>query len=185
MLSRSAFARLAGISCYLCRREPPDLLARRLAELDDRRRALEQRFGRGPVRLSVGSSLFFGTALAHPDLLDHVDEFRVGTAALLGVSSSIGPQYIDFLSPDTFRLELEIMQVRGDRSILPIGLYDADPKDLIFAEGLSVDVVFSDHLVLKSIPGFPVREGDLLSCRMNYYSLNRLLGSPHMKFELI
>lgn len=184
LVSNSGFARLSGISCYLCQHTPEDTLACQLSDLNGRLDVLSEWAGMRRLHLSVGSSLFFGAAVHHSELFDRITDFRIGTAALLGVSSSVGPQYIDFLSSDTFRLELEIMQVKGDRLILPIGLCDANPKDLLFSDQLTVDTVFSDHLVLKLVPGFAAHEGDVISCRLNYYSLNRLLMSPYAKFAM-
>lgn len=182
LLSNTPQVRLAGVSVYLCRSEPIKLLSARLAELSKRLQELCKTTNMDRIGLSAGSSLFFGKAVCHSDLFRNITDYRIGTSALLGISTSIGPKYIDFPTPETFHLEMDLIQLKGDKLILPIGICDTDPKDLFFDEGFEVEEIFSDHLVLKRPKDCDMNENSTITCRLNYYSLNRLFMSPYVQF---
>lgn len=136
-------------------------------------------------RRSGGASNAFHTFLLDGELPPAINHLRLGTAPLLGISTSHGPRAIDGWDRDTFLLEAEVIEVKRHRreALLSLGHLDA-PADSIYPTepGIIVRRASSDHTVV----GFdeaasPLSPGDAVRFRLGYYALNRLMLSPYTR----
>ncbi|KZL09444.1 hypothetical protein PsAD2_04044 [Pseudovibrio axinellae] len=183
LIRGSPYTQLDSIACYLSNEETSEHYQATFEQICDLRKALMADLQLNYLRLSVGSSLCFGTLYKEPHLLASLDEYRLGTAILLGISSSVGNQKIEGLSQNTFHLEVDIMQEKGRQLIIPIGLCDVNPNDLICPNGVKVEHAFSDHLVLSRDSSWEPKVRGTVVFQLNYYSLNRLMMSPYVTFR--
>ncbi len=149
---------------------------------------IEQERGIALSILSGGSTNVFSSLTLAGKHIAGVNQLRIGTAILLGISSSIGPRHIEGFYHDTFVLDAELIEVKKrDRllGILSLGQLDTEPEYL-FPTSPGVTVVESsrDHVIvdLTESPQ-PPRVGDYISFRLGYFALSRLTVSPYVKIE--
>jgi predicted amino acid racemase len=160
-----------------------------LARLVALGRELEQECGQPLPLISGGSTSILRTQVLPGHATPGVNNVRLGTAILLGISSSVGPQPIAGFHQDTFVLEAELIEVkRSDRLIglVAMGTIDAHPAHL-FPEnpGITVIDAASDHTLVDLTAADPApRVGERLGFRLGYFGLNRAAISPfvHQQF---
>jgi predicted amino acid racemase len=149
---------------------------------------VEQEYGVGLSAVSGGSTNVFSSLTRAGKHIAGVNQLRIGTAILLGISSSIGPRRIEGFHHDTFVLDAELIEVKKrDRllGILSLGQLDTEPEYLFPTfPGVTVIGSSSDHTIvdLTESPQ-PPRVGDRISFRLGYFALSRLTVSPYVKIE--
>jgi predicted amino acid racemase len=149
---------------------------------------IEQESGIALSILSGGSTNVFDSLTLKSNHITGVNQLRIGTAILLGISSSIGPRHIEGFYHDTFVLDAELIEVKKrDRllGILSLGQLDTEPEYLFpISPGVTVVESSSDHTIvdLTDSPQSP-RVGDYISFRLGYFALSRLTVSPYVKIE--
>ncbi|MGE5841533.1 MAG: alanine racemase [Deltaproteobacteria bacterium] len=138
--------------------------------------------------VSGGSSNVFRSLVLEGEPVPGLNQLRIGTAILLGLSASIGPRRIQDFHHDTFVLDAELIEVKKrDRilGILALGTLDADPRFLFPKQrGIQVLRATSDHTLVdltESQDSFGV--GNRLSFELGYPALSRLLASSHSQIE--
>ena len=117
-----------------------------------------------------------------------MNQLRIGTAILLGLSASIGPRRIQGFHHDTFLLDAELIEVKTrDKifGILSLGSLDVDPQFLFPSEpGIRVLRATSDHTLVdltQSQVSWGV--GDRLVFELGYPALSRLVASNQAHIE--
>jgi predicted amino acid racemase len=169
---------LAGLGVYLDFRSDDALVRRKSREFA----ALASSAGIELPLRSGGSSNVFHTLLLDGELPPAINHLRIGTAPLLGISSSHGPRGIEGWDRDTFLLEAEVIEVKRGRpeALLALGHLDA-PSEYLYPRDPGVVVLrsSSDHTVVdfEKAPA-PLGAGDRLKFHLGYYALNRLMISP-------
>ena len=149
---------------------------------------IEQESGIELSIVSGGSTNVFHSLMLEGKQVTGVNQLRIGTAILLGISSSIGPIHIEGFQHDTFVLEAELIEVKKrDRlfGILSLGQLDTEPEYLFpTSPGVSVVGSSSDHTMvdLTESPRPPL-VGDRISFHLGYFALSRLMVSPYVKME--
>jgi predicted amino acid racemase len=150
-------------------------------------RKVEAELGRPLALLSGGSSNIFRTFSVEGHTNPGVNHLRIGTAVLLGFSSSLTPVTIPGFERDTFVLQAEVIEVKSGRSgetVLALGWLDTDPRFLFPVHpGVAVRDASSDHLMVRMDP--PARVGDWVSFRLGYPALCRLMTSPYVQIEYV
>jgi predicted amino acid racemase len=140
-----------------------------------------------PTMLSGGSSNIFRTLAVEGQPNPGINHLRIGTAILLGFSSSLNPITIDGFERDTFILQVEVIEVKAKKpgeAILALGKLDTDPQFLFpMNPGVIIREASSDHLMVRMGP--PPRVGDWVSFRLGYPALCRLMASPYTQVEYI
>lgn len=181
---------LRGLGVYFQYQGDTDFHATTLARLVALRRELEQACGRALPVISGGSTSILRTQILAGRETPDVNNVRLGTAILLGIASSVGPQPIAGFYQDTFVLEAELIEVkRSDRLIglLAMGSIDAHPAHL-FPEtpGVAVIDAASDHTIVDlTAADPPPRVGDRLAFRLGYFALNRAAISPFVHQQYV
>ena len=151
-------------------------------------RKVEQECGYAIPVVSGGSTNVFSSLTLAGKHITGINQLRIGTAILLGISSSIGPRHIEGFYHDTFVLAAELIEVKKrDRllGILSLGQLDTEPEYLFpISPGVTVIGSSSDHTIvdLTDSPQ-PPRVGDYISFRLGYFALSRLTVSPFVKIE--
>jgi predicted amino acid racemase len=177
--------RLAGIGSYFHLASGSDLHAMALNRLVESARRIEIERGKPLETISGGSSNIFRTIVLEGRRNPGVNHLRIGTAILLGFSSSLNPVTISGFERDTFVLSVEVIEVKKHRpgdAILAVGKVDTDPHFLFpMAPGFKLKEATSDHLV-ASIEPCP-RVGDWIAFRLGYPALCRLMVSPYVQVE--
>lgn len=140
-----------------------------------------------PVVSGVSSNVFRSLVL-EGDSVPGMNQLRIGTAILLGLSASIGPRRIQGYHHDTFLLDAELIEVkRRDRTLglLSLGTLDVDPQFLFSTQaGIRVLRATSDHtLVDLTDSQVSWGVGDRLVFELGYPALSRLLASDHAQIE--
>ncbi len=134
---------------------------------------------------SGGASNVFHTFLLDGELPAPINHLRIGTAPLLGISTSHGPRVIDGWDRDTFLLEAEVIEVKRARpeAILALGHLEAPPEYLYpTTPGIVILRSSSDHTVVEfDEAGNRLAAGDLVRFRLGYYAMNRLMLSPYTR----
>ena len=149
---------------------------------------VEQEYGVGLSAVSGGSTNVFHSLTLEGKQVAGVNQLRIGTAILLGISSSIGPIHIKGFYHDTFVLDAELIEVKKrDRllGILSLGQLDTEPEYLFpISPGVTVFESSRDHVIvdLTESPQSP-RVGDYISFQLGYFALSRLMVSPYVKIE--
>ena len=149
---------------------------------------VEQEYGVGLSAVSGGSTNVFSSLTLAGKHIAGVNQLRIGTAILLGISSSIGPRHIEGFYNDTFVLDAELIEVKKrDRllGILSLGQLDTEPEYLFpISPGVTVVESSRDHVIvdLTESPQTP-RVGDYISFHLGYFALSRLTVSPYVKIE--
>ena len=138
--------------------------------------------------ISGGSTNVFRSLILEGKNITGVNQLRIGTSILLGISSSIGPRRIKGFYHDTFILDAELIEIKKrDRllGILSLGQIDIDPQ-YIFPTSPGITVVGSstDHTIVDLTESSQsLQVGDRLSFNLGYYALSRLMVSPYVKKE--
>ena len=151
-------------------------------------RKVEQECGSAIPVVSGGSTNVFSSLTLAGKHITGINQLRIGTAILLGISSSIGPRHIEGFYHDTFVLAAELIEVKKrDRllGILSLGQLDTEPEYLFpISPGVTVVESSSDHTIvdLTDSPQSP-RVGDIISFYLGYFALSRLMFSPYVKIE--
>ena len=149
---------------------------------------IEQESGITLSIVSGGSTNVFHSLTLEGKSIAGVNQLRIGTAILLGISSSIGPRHIEGFYHDTFVLDAELIEVKKrDRllGILSLGQLDTEPEYLFpISPGVTVIGSSSDHTIVD-LTDSPqsLHVGDCISFRLGYFSLARLTVSPYVKIE--
>jgi len=151
-------------------------------------RKVEQECGYAIPVVSGGSTNVFSSLTLAGKHIVGVNQLRIGTAILLGISSSIGPRHIEGFYNDTFVLDAELIEVKKrDRllGILSLGKLDTEPEYLFpVSPGVTVVKSTSDHIVVDLTESQqPPRVGDRISFQLGYFALSRLMVSPYVKIE--
>lgn len=111
---------------------------------------VEQEYGVGLSAVSGGSTNVFSSLTLAGKHIAGVNQLRIGTAILLGISSSIGPRHIEGFYHDTFVLDAELIEVKKrDRllGILALGQLDTEPEYLFpISPGVTVVESSRDHV---------------------------------------
>lgn len=138
--------------------------------------------------LSGGSSNVFRSLMLEGRSVPGMNQLRIGTAILLGLSASIGPRRIQGFHHDTFLLDAELIEVkRRDKTfgILSLGTLDADPQFLFPTQpGVRVLRATSDHTLVdltESQVSWGV--GDRLVFELGYPALSRLVATNQAHIE--
>jgi predicted amino acid racemase len=140
--------------------------------------------------VSGGSSNVFRSLVLEGESVPGMNQLRIGTAILLGLSASIGPRRIQGFHHDTFLLEAELIEVkRKDRTfgILALGTIDVDPQFLFPTQsGIRVQRATSDHtLVDLTESQVSCRVGERLVFELGYPALTRLIASDQANIEYL
>ena len=182
--------RLNGLGVYFQYQGDSDFHTDTLAQLVGLGRDIEQSIGQPLPVISGGSTSILRTQVLAGRQNPGVNNVRLGTAILLGISSSVGPQPIEGFHQDAFVLEAELTEIkRRDRLIglLAMGIIDAHPAHLFpETEGIEVIDAASDHTLvdLSAVDPAP-RVGDRLGFRLGYFALNRAAISPFVHQQYV
>jgi predicted amino acid racemase len=174
-----------GIGAYFHMASDSELHLQGLQALVRLAKQIEREAGQPPALLSAGSSNIFRTLAVEGRPNPGINHLRIGTAILLGFSSSLNPITIDGFERDTFVLQVEVIEVKTKKpgqAILALGKLDADPQFLFpLNPDLIVREASSDHLTIQT--DTPSRVGDWISFRLGYPALSRLVVSPYVQIE--
>ncbi|MEJ5360009.1 MAG: alanine racemase [Desulfobacterales bacterium] len=177
--------RFLGLGAYFSMTSSPELRREGLEALCRLARRIENETGRPLAVVSGGSSNIFHALAVDGQPNPGVNHLRIGTAILLGFSSSLEPVTLPGFERDTFRLEAEVIEVKTGsppEAILALGTIEVEPRFLFpLQSGVAVREASSDHLLVR-LPG-PARAGDRLSFRLGYPALSRLAASPYVSWE--
>jgi len=179
---------LQGLGAYFAYTSEREFQAASLQRLVTLVKKIEEECGlRLPV-ISGGSTNVFGNFALENKSVKGVNQLRIGTAILLGISSSIGPRRIQGFHHDTFVLKAELIEIKKrDRLIgmLSLGQLDAAQEFLFpLAPGVTIVRASSDHTLVDVTDMDPKpRVGDTLAFQLGYYSLMRLMASPYVRLE--
>jgi predicted amino acid racemase len=179
--------RLAGLGAYFHLASGAGLHTRALSQLVALANRIETGLGKPLALLSGGSSNIFRTLAVEGHPNPGINHVRIGTAILLGFSSSLNPVTIDGFERDTFVLVAEVIEVKNRRpgeAILALGKVDTDPQFLFpLTPGLTVKDATSDHLLISTENR--VRLGDWVPFHLGYPALCRLTASPYVRIEYV
>ena len=179
---------LEGLGIYFPYRSEGNFHMEKQQYLVAMAKEIEQESGIALSIVSGGSSNVFHSLTLEGKQVTGVNQLRIGTAILLGISSSIGPIHIKGFYNDTFVLDAELIEVKKrDRllGILSLGQLDTEPEYLFpISPGVTVIGSSSDHTVvdLTESPQTP-SVGDRISFHLGYFALSRLMVSPYVKME--
>ncbi len=181
---------LSGLGIYFEFHGDGDFQAETLVRLRDLADRLGQELGAPLPVISGGSTSIIRTQLLDGRKPAGVNNVRLGTAILLGIASSVGPQTIPGFHQDTFELSVELneVKVRGRRiGLLAMGHTDADPDYLYPLDpGVKVLKAFSDHTLVDLEEADPsVKAGSTLRFQLGYFALTKLMHSPWVRHEYI
>jgi predicted amino acid racemase len=178
--------RLAGLGVYFLDGTDDLFINLGLKKLCTLARELETKFNINIPVISGGSSNAYHMFLRRNSPIPGINQLRIGTAILLGLSTSVGPARVEGLHSDTCLLKAEITELksRGGRliGILGVGLVDTVPE-LVFPvkEGIKVMKLTSDHTLvdftgLTKSPSI----GEKIEFTLGYQALTRLILSPYV-----
>jgi predicted amino acid racemase len=178
---------LQGLGAYFHLGTGSDLHLQSLALFAELAKQVEVDLGSPLAVLSGGASNIFRTMVVEGCPNPGINHLRIGTAILLGFSSSLNPVVIPGYERDTFVLQAEVIEVKAGNpveAILAIGKIDTDPQFLFPVQrGVTVREASSDHLMVRVDP--PARVGDWVSFRLGYPALCRVMASPYLKIEYV
>jgi len=182
--------RLRGLGVYFQYQGDSDFHTNTLTQLVALGREMGQSIGQPLPVISGGSTSILRTQVLAGRQTPGVNNVRLGTAILLGISSSVGPQPIEGFHQDAFVLEAELIEIkRRDRLIglLAMGIIDAHPAHLFpETEGVEVIEAASDHTLVDLSAVDPVpRVGDRFGFRLGYFALNRAAISPFVRQQYV
>ena len=148
---------------------------------------IQSELGTAPAVLSGGSSNIFRTLMVEGHPNPGINHLRIGTAILLGFSSSLNPITLEGFECDTFILQVEVIEVKTGKpgeAILALGKLDTDPQFLFpLNPGVNVRDASCDHLMVRM--DSPLQVGDWVPFRLGYPALTRLMVSPYVQIEYV
>ena len=143
---------LRGLGTYFDMKSEDELHNPAISRLVRIAGELEKEYRTSLPVVSGGSSNVFRSLVLEGRSVPGMNQLRIGTAILLGLSASIGPRRIQGFHHDTFLLDAELIEVkRRDRTfgILSLGTLDVDPQFLFPSEpGIRVLRATSDHTLV-------------------------------------
>ena len=179
---------LRGLGTYFDMKSEDELHRPAIGRLVRIAGELEKEYRTSLPVVSGGSSNVFRSLVLESRSVPGMNQLRIGTAILLGLSASIGPRRIKGFHHDTFLLDAELIEVkRRDRifGILSLGTLDVDPQFLFPSEpGIRVLRATSDHTLVdltQSRVSWGV--GDRLVFELGYPALSRLVASNQAHIE--
>jgi predicted amino acid racemase len=179
---------LRGLGTYFDMKSEDELHKPAVGRLVQIARELEKEYRTSLPVLSGGSSNLFRSLMLEGRSVPGMNQLRIGTAILLGLSASIGPRRIQGFHHDTFLLEAELIEVkRRDKTlgILSLGTLDVDPQFLFPTQpGVRVLRATSDHTLVdltESQVSWGV--GDRLVFELGYPALSRLVATDQCSIE--
>jgi predicted amino acid racemase len=178
---------LQGLGAYFHLATGSDLHLQSLEVFAALAKQVEAELGKPFTILSGGASNIFRTLVVEGRPNPGINHLRIGTAILLGFSSSLNPVSIPGYERDTFALRVEVIEVKAGNpaeAILALGKIDSDPQFLFpMNRGVSVRDAASDHLMVRT--ELPVQVGDWVSFQLGYPALCRLMASPYVQIEYV
>jgi predicted amino acid racemase len=140
--------------------------------------------------VSGGSSNVFRSLVLESESVPGMNQLRIGTAILLGLSASIGPRRIEGFHHDTFLLDAELIEIKKRErtlGLLAVGTIDVDPQLLFPTQpGITVLRATSDHtLVDLTESQVSFRVGDRLVFELGYPAMSRLVASENAQIEYL
>jgi predicted amino acid racemase len=179
---------LQGLGAYFTFNSEREFQATSLRRLIALAKKIEEECGLRLPIISGGSTNIFRNFILSNKTVKGVNQLRIGTAVLLGISSSIGPRRIQGFHHDTFVLKAELIELKKrDRllGMLSLGQLDTAQEFLFpIAPGVAIVRASSDHTLVDVTEMDPnPRIGDTLAFQLGYYSLMRLMASPYVRFE--
>jgi ornithine racemase len=179
---------LSGLGTYFDMKSEDELHQPAISRLVRIAGELEKEYRISLPVVSGGSSNVFRSLVLEGRSVPGMNQLRIGTAILLGLSASIGPRRIQGFHHDTFLLDAELIEVkRKDSSfgILSLGTLDVDTQFLFPTQpGIRVLKATSDHTLVdltESQDSWGV--GDRLVFELGYPALSRLVASDHAQIE--
>jgi ornithine racemase len=172
---------LAGLGIYLDFRSDDSFVRQKSAEFA----RLTSTAGVDLPWRSGGASNVLHTFLLDGSLPPAINHLRIGTAPLLGISTSHGPREIEGWDRDGFLLAAEVIEVKRDRreALLALGQLDA-PSEYLYPTEPGIEVLrsSSDHTVVRfERASTLLAAGDQVRFRLGYYAMNRLMLSPYTR----
>jgi predicted amino acid racemase len=179
---------LQGLGAYFTFNSEREFQATSLRRLIALAKKIEEECGLRLPIISGGSTNIFRNFILSNKTVKGVNQLRIGTAVLLGISSSIGPRRIQGFHHDTFVLEAELIELKkGDKllGMLSLGQLDVAQEFLFpVSPGVTIVRASSDHTLVDVTQMDPKpRVGDTLTFQLGYYSLMRLMASPYVRLE--
>jgi predicted amino acid racemase len=179
---------LQGLGAYFAYNSEREFQATSLQRLVALAKKIEEECGFSLPVISGGSTNVFGNFTLENKSIQGVNQLRIGTAILLGISSSIGPRRIQGFHHDAFVLKAELIELKKrDRllGMLSLGQLDTAQEFLFpIAPGVTIVRASSDHILVDVTQMAPKpRVGDTLAFQLGYYSLMRLMASPYVRLE--
>ena len=179
---------LQGLGAYFTFNSEREFQATSLRRLIALAKKIEEECGLRLPIISGGSTNIFRNFILSNKTVKGVNQLRIGTAVLLGISSSIGPRRIQGFHHDTFVLEAELIELKkGDKllGMLSLGQLDVAQEFLFpVSPGVTIVRASSDHTLVDVTQMDPKpRVGDTFSFQLGYYSLMRLMASPYVRLE--
>jgi len=179
---------LQGLGAYFTFNSEREFQATSLRRLIALAKKIEEECGLRVPIISGGSTNIFRNFILSNKTVKGVNQLRIGTAVLLGISSSIGPRRIQGFHHDTFVLEAELIELKkGDKllGMLSLGQLDVAQEFLFpVSPGVTIVRASSDHTLVDVTQMDPKpRVGDTFSFQLGYYSLMRLMASPYVRLE--
>lgn len=181
---------LRGLGAYFDMRSQDELHRPLIGRLVRLAADLGKEFDTSLSVVSGGSSNVFRSLLLEGESVPGMNQLRIGTAILLGLSASIGPRRIQGFHHDTFLLDAELIEVkRKGRAfgILALGTLDVDPQFLFPTQpGIRVLRATSDHtLVDLTESQVSCGVGDRLAFELGYPAMSRLVASNNAQIEYL
>ena len=179
---------LQGLGAYFAYNSEREFQATSLQRLVALAKKIEEECGFSLPVISGGSTNVFGNFTLENKSIQGVNQLRIGTAILLGISSSIGPRRIQGFHHDAFVLKAELIELKkGDKllGMLSLGQLDTAQEFLFpIAPGVTIVRASSDHILVDVTQMAPKpRVGDTLAFQLGYFSLMRLMASPYVRLE--
>ena len=179
---------LQGLGAYFTFNSEREFQATSLRRLIALAKKIEEECGFSLPVISGGSTNVFGNFALENKSVRDVNQLRIGTAILLGISSSIGPRRIQGFHHDAFVLKAELIELKkGDKllGMLSLGQLDVAQEFLFpVSPGVTIVRASSDHTLVDVTDMDPKpRVGDTLAFQLGYYSLMRLMASPYVRLE--
>lgn len=179
---------LRGLGTYFDMKSEDELHKPAVGRLVQLAGEMEKEYRTSLPVLSGGSSNVFRSLMLEGRSVPGMNQLRIGTAILLGLSASIGPRRIQGFHHDTFLLDAELIEVkRRDKTfgILSLGTLDVDPQFLFPTQpGVRVVRATSDHTLVdltESQVSWGV--GDRLVFELGYPALSRLAATNQAHIE--
>jgi len=181
---------LQGLGAYFAFNSEREFQATSLQRLAALAKTIEEECGLRLPIISGGSTNIFRNFILSNKTVKGMNQLRIGTAILLGISSSIGPLRIQGFHHDTFVLKAELIELKKrDRLIgmLSLGQLDAAQEYLSpVSPGVTIVRASSDHTLVDVTDMDPKpRVGNTLAFQLGYYSLMRLMASPYVHLEFL